>query len=68
MSVKYKKEHFLFQGPPQITPIGIFGMQIYHLATLVDIKWREFVTSPRGVPQSEGPPACVSPTWSQLLE
>jgi hypothetical protein len=26
-------KHFLFQGPPKFTQIGIFGMQIYHLAT-----------------------------------
>jgi hypothetical protein len=28
---------FPFQGPPKYTQIGIFGMKIYHLATLVGI-------------------------------
>jgi hypothetical protein len=28
-------EHFPFQGPSKISQIGIFGMKIYHLATLV---------------------------------
>jgi hypothetical protein len=26
---------FLFQGPQKYTQIGIFGMQVYHLATLL---------------------------------
>jgi hypothetical protein len=28
--------NFPFQGPPKFTKIGIFGMKIYHLASLVD--------------------------------
>jgi hypothetical protein len=28
-------QHFPFQGPPNCTQIGIFGMKINHLATLV---------------------------------
>jgi hypothetical protein len=24
------------QGPPKFTQIGIFGLKIYHLATLID--------------------------------
>jgi hypothetical protein len=27
-------QHFLFQGPPKYTQNGIFGLKIYHLATL----------------------------------
>jgi hypothetical protein len=27
-------QHFSFQDPPKITQIGIFGLKIYHLATL----------------------------------
>jgi hypothetical protein len=27
-------QYFSFQGPPKYTLIGIFGMKIYHLATL----------------------------------
>jgi hypothetical protein len=27
-------EHFPFQGLPKYPQIGVFGMQIYHLATL----------------------------------
>jgi hypothetical protein len=29
-------EHFPFQGPPKFTQIGILGMKINHLATLLD--------------------------------
>jgi hypothetical protein len=28
-------QHFPFQGPPKFTNIGIFGLKINHLATLV---------------------------------
>jgi hypothetical protein len=28
-------QHVPFQGPPKYTQIGIFGMQIFHLATLM---------------------------------
>jgi hypothetical protein len=28
-------QHFSFQGTPKFTQLGIFGMKIYHLATLV---------------------------------
>jgi hypothetical protein len=34
MAVNYTK-HFPFQGPPEYTQLGIFGMKINHLATLV---------------------------------
>jgi hypothetical protein len=27
-------QHFPFQGPPKFTHIGIFGLKMYHLATL----------------------------------
>jgi hypothetical protein len=30
-------QHFPFQGPPKFTKIGIFGLKINHLATLVII-------------------------------
>jgi hypothetical protein len=30
-------QHFPFKGPPKYTQIGIFGLQIYHLATLKTI-------------------------------
>jgi hypothetical protein len=33
MAVKYYK--FPFQGPPKFTQIGIFGLNLKHLATLV---------------------------------
>jgi hypothetical protein len=29
--------HFPFQGPPKYTRTGIFGLKLYHLATLVKI-------------------------------
>jgi hypothetical protein len=29
-------KHRPLQAPPKITQIGIFGVKIYHLATLVD--------------------------------
>jgi hypothetical protein len=32
---------FPFQGPPKFTPIGIFGLKIYHLATLVSAKQKQ---------------------------
>jgi hypothetical protein len=28
-------QHFPFPGPPKFPQIGIFGLKIYHLATLV---------------------------------
>jgi hypothetical protein len=28
-------QHFTFQGPPNVTPIGIFGLKTNHLATLL---------------------------------
>jgi hypothetical protein len=28
-------EHFPIQGPPKFIPIGIFGLEINHLATLI---------------------------------
>jgi hypothetical protein len=28
-------QHFAFQGPPKYSQIGIFGMKINHLATLM---------------------------------
>jgi hypothetical protein len=40
MAVKYSKwsinilQHFPFQGPPNFTQIGIFGLKINNLATL----------------------------------
>jgi hypothetical protein len=37
MVVKYR-QHFQFQGHPKCTKIGIFGMQIYNLATAC---WRQ---------------------------
>jgi hypothetical protein len=48
MAIKYTKwpeyipnvhriyQAFLFKGPPKFTQIRIFGLKIYHLATLVD--------------------------------
>jgi hypothetical protein len=40
IAIKYTKlpkntKHFQFLGPPKYTKIGIFGMKINHLATLV---------------------------------
>jgi hypothetical protein len=32
--LKYVYQHFLFQGPPKYTLIGIFGLKINHLANL----------------------------------
>jgi choline-glycine betaine transporter len=29
--------HFLFQGPPNFTQIGIFGLKTNHLATLFEV-------------------------------
>jgi hypothetical protein len=29
-------QHILLQNPPEFTQIGIFGLKIYHLATLDD--------------------------------
>jgi hypothetical protein len=42
-SIKYTNghkiyQHFLFQGPPKFTQIGIFGLKINHLATLLEPK------------------------------
>jgi hypothetical protein len=31
----YIYQHFLFQGPTKFTQIGIFGLDIFHLAALV---------------------------------
>jgi hypothetical protein len=28
-------QHFPFQGPPKFTQVGILGLKIYHLATLL---------------------------------
>jgi hypothetical protein len=41
MAVKYSKwfktcQHFPFQGPPEFTQIGIFGLKINYLATLAE--------------------------------
>jgi hypothetical protein len=40
MAVNYSKwpkiyQHFRFQGPPNCTQIGIFGLKTNHLATLL---------------------------------
>jgi hypothetical protein len=35
MGIKMYK-HFSFLGPPKFTKIGMFGLKIYHLATLED--------------------------------
>jgi hypothetical protein len=35
MSIKYVCQHQPLQDPPKFTQSGIFGMKIYHLATLV---------------------------------
>jgi hypothetical protein len=29
-------QHCLFQGPPKYTQIGILGLEVYHLATLIN--------------------------------
>jgi hypothetical protein len=35
ISIKYVYEHLQLQNPPKFIQIGIFGLKIYHLATLV---------------------------------
>jgi hypothetical protein len=35
MGIKYIHQHLPFQHPTKFTQIGIFGLKIYHLATLV---------------------------------
>jgi hypothetical protein len=40
MAVKYTKcQNFSLQDTPKYTQIGIFGLKIYHLATLVGTRW-----------------------------
>jgi hypothetical protein len=34
MGINKMHQHFPFQGPPKCNEIGIFGLEIYHLATL----------------------------------
>jgi hypothetical protein len=39
ITIFYKiKQHFPFQGTPKYTQIEIFGMQMYHLATLLQLR------------------------------
>jgi hypothetical protein len=35
MIINYVYQRFPFQGPPKLTPIGIFDSKINHLATLL---------------------------------
>jgi hypothetical protein len=35
MLIKYIQQHFPFQGPPNFTNVGIFGLKKKHLATLM---------------------------------
>jgi hypothetical protein len=42
MTTKWRKiyQHYPFQGPPIFTQVGIFGMKIYHLATLMPFSFK----------------------------
>jgi hypothetical protein len=35
MAIKYKYQHLPLQDSPNFTQIGIFGLKIHHLATLI---------------------------------
>jgi hypothetical protein len=37
MTITYTYQHLPLQDPPKFTQIGIFGLKIYHLATLLDM-------------------------------
>jgi hypothetical protein len=49
-------QHLRLQDPPKFTQIWIFGLKIYHLATLLEIKYRNtktgFLTLTTGVSKS----------------
>jgi hypothetical protein len=36
LNIPHGRKHFPLQGTPKHTQVGFFGMQIYHLATLVN--------------------------------
>jgi hypothetical protein len=40
MAIKYRYQHFPFQGPPKYTQFGIFGLKLNHLATLVPSQFK----------------------------
>jgi hypothetical protein len=35
MAIEYNQRHIPFEGPPKFTQIGIFGLKINHVATLI---------------------------------
>jgi hypothetical protein len=71
-------QHFLFQGPPRYTQIGIYGLKINHLATLPELWKKEILRAylmkyskagyqthfyrPNGVVQWSSSP----PTWVRI--
>jgi hypothetical protein len=45
MAIKFSNL-LIFRGPPKYTRIGIFGMKIYHLATLSGMGKNNFIFMP----------------------
>jgi hypothetical protein len=41
--IKYVYQHLPLQDPPKFTQIGILGLKIYHLASLVEVHKKEEV-------------------------
>jgi hypothetical protein len=59
MAVNIPNSHKIYQyvpcrGPPKFTQIGIFGMKIYHLATLVGGRVGQLTHYPNSIKASKG--------------